>query len=224
MKEKPLMKASGALWIISVASVFAALVISLVYDITLMDREIDTTLINVAANQGAHIVELMLDVASSVAIILAAVTMFLAFHKQHTTWAAMGSALLAVGGTILVVHDMGNFALTWVAREYVTAPEANQVALESLGRAMVITAKWGVTLGAINIVLGVMAYAVVLYMGGLSKLLGALGLASSVLALIATAPAWINPQWEQLGYTLFFPFMIWEIALGVWLMSNKQRF
>ena len=222
MDAKNSSKVSGLLLIVSVVTVFVALIITLANNITLMDREIGQTLMNVNANELAHIVELGFDVVSSLALIVAAVTLFLSLQAFGVTLAAAGSALLAAGGTILVVHDMGNFALTWVAREYAAAPGANSAALESLARAMVITAKWGVTLGAIHIVLGVLAYSVLLLTSNRARILGFLGILGSILALIATVPAWIDPAWEQLGYSLFFPFMIWEIAFGIWLLRAKQ--
>ena len=221
MDTKNLSRVSGALWIFSVVTVFIALIITIANNITLMDKDIVQTLRNINANELAHILELVFDVVSSTTLIVVAVTTFLVLKTSGITAAAIGSILLAVGGTILVVHDMGNFALTWLAREYAVAPAANAPALESMGRAMIYTAKWGVTLGAIHIVMGVLFYSVLLYASNLSRMLGILGIISSILALIATVPAWINPAWEQLGYNLFFPFMIWEIAFAVWLLRAK---
>ena len=51
--------------------------------------------------------------------------------------------------------------------------------------------------------------------------IGLLGIIGGILAIIAAQLVWINPEWEQIGYALYMPFMIWEVIFGMWLIRKK---
>ena len=117
---------SGVLWLFSVITVFIALIIVLRFDIGLNPSELSSeqmgqTLTKVAENSTAHIIELIFDELSDAAIILLAPLLFLGLGRYNKTTALVGSACLLVGGTILAAHNMGNFALTWIAKDYIMA-------------------------------------------------------------------------------------------------------
>lgn len=220
MKQTSLFRLSGILWILIVLTVLTALIITIIYDITLNPGDMEKTLQYVSKFPTQHIIELIFDVLSDAMIIIVAGLLYVLFNKDHKLKALIGSLWLAAGGIILAAHDMGNFAVTWVAKDYVLSTGSEAVALKATAFSMILTAKWGVTIGSFLFVLGILMYSIVVTKS--SRFVGWFGIISGVLAFPAMAMLWINPQLEMLSYQLYLPMMIWQIVFGIWLIRKKE--
>ena len=216
MKQKRL---TGILWILVVITVFSALAITLVYDITLNTGDMDKTLQNVAKFPLQHIIELTFDVLSNIFLMVVAVLLYFLFNKDIK--ALFASLSFIISGTIMVVHNMGNFAVTWIAKDYILATSQEAIALKASAYAILLTAKWGVTLASIFFVFGAIMYSINVLKS--SKILGWFGIISGVLAIPAMIVGWLGPQFELLSYRLWGPMLIWQITFGVWLIRKKTK-
>ena len=214
MNEK---KLTGILWILVVVTVFTSLAITLQYDITLNVGDMEKTLQNVAKFPIPHIIDLVFDVISNTLLIIVGVLLYFIFKKE--TKALFGSLWFIIGGSIMVIHNMGNFAVTWIARDYVLAAGAEAAALKASAYATLLTAKWGVSLASFFFVLGVIVYSSMIIKS--SKFVGWFGIIAGLLALPALIVAWISPEFEMLSYRLYGPMLIWQITFGLWLMRKK---
>lgn len=225
-----LQRLSGVLWIVAVVSVIASLAIVLSYDITLNANDIVKQLHNVNAYAGAHTLELLFDEVSFIAMVAVAAPLFIIFSSYNKGLALLGSLLLAAGATVGAVHDMGNFALTSLAADYVNATATQAATLEAIARSTLITAKWGVNIAATFIVLFTLVYSLILMSErALPRLLGAAGVVASVLGLASVSIAVVagmgesSPMLEQLGYALYLPLMLWQLTFGIWLLRWGRR-
>ena len=212
-----LKKLTGVLWILVVLTVFGALAITIIYDITLNTGDMEKTLVNVAEYPIAHIIELFLDVLSNIILIMVGVLLYYVFNKNRI--ALLGSIWFIICGIIMVIHNMGNFAVTWIARDYVVANGAEAVGLKTSAYAILLTAKWGVTLSSLFFVFGVITYCLIIIRN--SKLMGWFGIFSGTIAIPAMILVWIGPQFEMLSYRLWAPMLLWQIFFGLWLIRRK---
>lgn len=215
-------RVSGVLWLASLSSVVISLVIALAFDITL-GGSIERTLASVAAAPAAHIVGLAFDELAQIAILAAVVPTFLVFRRQGAALAGTGAVLLAAGALVFIVHNMGNFTLAWIAADYVRASGAEATVLRTIAEAVVLTAKWGVTLGGALLAIGLAPISWLLLRRGLSPALGVLGLVAAAAGLVAAPLGRIDPGLEQVGYALWLPFLLWQIGLASWLLGRGDH-
>ncbi len=216
-------KLSGMLWLGSIASVIICLAFVIPTNLSLNPDDISTTFFAINKYTGFHILELVFDEISNIMTLLLAGSLFLTFRRMNPATSLIASLLIGCGSIVMVVHDMGNFALTWIARAHASAGAIEQLMLKKIGYAMILTAKWGVTIGANCIVFGVLIY-IFLWISNqvLPKALGYSGVLCIVLAISASIPYWIDFSLESLGYNLYFPFLIWEISIAVWLLRIRH--
>jgi len=213
---------AGILWLTSVVAALIALVIVIVFDVSTLNPEVETTLRKIAQNSGAHIVELLFDILSGIALVAAAAPLYVIFSQYDRTLALMGSYLFVGYGIIVAVHDMENLALTWVAEAFVEASATEATALALIGQSLILTAKWGVSIFVVFILLGAFVYSYLLVANQLSKLVGWFGVIAGVLGLVAVPLQLIDPTLEEIGFLLFLPFLIWQFVFGGYLLWSKS--
>lgn len=213
---------AGILWLISVFAVIISIVIVIVFDFSLLDPEVETTLRKVAQNPAAHIIELLFDILSGLALLAAAAPLYVVFSKYNKALSLIGSYLFVGGGIIIAVHDMENLALTWVADAFVQADAVEATTLVLIGQSMILTGKWGVSIFTVFIMLGVIIYSYLLVANQLSKLVGGLGIIAGVFGLIGVFPPLIDPSLEVIGFLLFLPYLIWQFVFGGYLLWSKS--
>ncbi len=214
---------SGILWLASIAGVIIALILIIPNNLILNPDDISTTFITINKHPGLHILELVFDEFSNIMTLLLAGSLFLAFHKLNRPIVLMASMLIGCGSIVMVIHDMGNFALTWIAGAYETSGVVERLMLEKIGFTIILTAKWGVTIGANCIVSGVLMYNLLwISKQGIPKVLGYSGVFCTGLAIFASIPYWLDFSLESLGYNLYFPFLIWQIAMGLWFLCARH--
>lgn len=186
-------------------------------------EEAAETLRNVAEQSGRHTADIVFDLLSYIAMVLLAGALYLAFSPHHRTLALLGTLGLAAAGTILAVHDMVNFALTSIAKKFVAVSGAEAVALQAVGGSMIITAKWGVTVGFTFFALGILAYsALMVASNAVPRVLGWEGVVAGVLTFSTWLPH-IDSDLDPVAMIAFFPMMLWELGLGLWLIFRGTR-
>ena len=215
-------KLSGMLLLASILSVVICLALIIPHNLALDPINISSTFDTINQYSRFHILELVFDEITNILTILMAGALFLAFRDTGPSRSLSASLLIASGGIVMLIHDMGNFAITWLAKMHESAGSSEQLILQKIGYSVILTAKWGVTIGAACIVAGVLIY-IMLWISTktMSKALGYLGIFCGILALFSFVPYWIDFSLESLGYNLYFPFMIWEIVAGIWLVRFK---
>ena len=222
MSETTNYRLAGILWLTSVITVFASLVIVLQYDITLNSADIEKALVNVSRFAAAHVGELILDELSYVALIALAAPMYILFRRFDTTLALMGSLLLTAGGIVGAVHDMGNFAVTQIAAAYVNATASDAAMWEIATLATTTTAKYGISIGGMLIALGAIAYnGLMLLRQAGPRWLAIFGLVANALVFVAVPIGWMDPALEGASYGLYVPFLAWQVTFGIWLLRQK---
>jgi hypothetical protein len=217
-------KLSGILLLGSIVSVFICLAFVIPNNLTLNPLDMSATYFNINQHPALHILELVFDEISNIMTLLLTGSLFLAFHRINSRISLIASLLIGCGSMVMVVHDMGNFAITWIAKAYGSAGGVEKVVLEQIGSSMIITAKWGVVIGASCIILGILFYNFLwITHKVIPKVLGYLGILCSVLAILAMIPYWLDFSLEELGYNLYFPFMIWEIVIAILFIRIKSK-
>ncbi|MCG8327639.1 MAG: DUF4386 domain-containing protein [Chitinophagales bacterium] len=206
---------AGVFLILVVVSILASLTIAVKYGITLNANELEQTLHNVAHNIGAHILELIFDVLSSVFLIIFAV-LFYGILRRDTV-ALIVSTFFIISGVIMIIHNMGNFAVTWIAKEFVQAGNTEVYALKASAYATLLTAKWGVTLASVFLIIGIFICAYHIIKD--SKFIGWFGVLSGSLGIPAIMLVWYGTHFEMISYLLWLPVLVWKVILGIWLIK-----
>ena len=223
-------KLSGMLLLASILSVIICLALIIPHNLALDPNNISSTFDAINQYREFHILELIFDEITNVLTIIMAGALFMAFRNPGPSRSLSASMLIGSGGIVMLIHDMGNFAVTWFAKMHESAGVAEQLILQKIGYSVILTAKWGVTIGAACIVTGLLIY-ILLWISTktMSKALGYLGFFCGILALGSLVPYWIDFSLEATGYNLYFPFLIWEIVAGIWLirfkgpMTNREK-
>lgn len=214
---------SGKFLLASILSVITCLGLIIPHNLALDPVNISSTFEAINQHSEFHILELVFDEITNVLTILMAGFLFLAYRNTGPGRSLAASLLIVSGGIVMLIHDMGNFAITWIAKLHENASMVEQLILQKIGYSVILTAKWGVTIGAICIVIGILIYIMLwISTGAMSKKLGYIGILCGILAIGSMLPYWIDFSLESMGYNLYFPFMIWEIATGIWLVRSKS--
>ena len=213
---------AGILWLTSVVTVFISLLIVIVFDVSTLNPNVETTLRKIAENTEAHLVELIFDIFSGIALVAAAAPLYRTFSEADKTLALTGSLLFVGYGIIIAAHDMENLALAWVATAFVEASATEAATLALIGESMILTAKWGVPIFSVFLLLGAFVYSILLVATQLARWVGWLGIAGGAFGLIAVPLQLIDPTLEEVSFLLFVPFLIWQFVFGGFLLTNKS--
>ena len=109
--------------------------------------------------------------------------------------------------------------LTSVADQFVTATDAEAVALETTGSLVLSTASWGLSVGISFLALGVLSYGVATVRSRLvPAMLGWLGIAAGLLIAIGVWLPRIDASLNTAFIVLAIPVALWQLSLGLWLV------
>lgn len=215
-------RSSGVLMLVVVSTSLVSGILAGIYGVELNAFDVETTLANVGSNSGEHVLGLIVETVSSIVTVALAGVLYLAFKDLNRVQAIIGSLWLSASGIIIAVHDLGNFALAWIAGDYAIAAGSQQLAIASIARSMLLTGKWGVTVGSTFLLLGIFAYSLIL-ISRFSKSIGWFGIVASALGFFAAWIGWIDPSLQYVGFALFLPLIIWEFTFGIWLLRQRGR-
>ncbi len=207
-------------------SLFTSLGITLVYGIELIPEDIKNQLNNLWLYKTPHTIELILDISSSLFLILFISLITLIIYKKSLTASKpflpsfsliVANILIISGGIVLIVHDMGNFAISDIARLYAGSTDTSYLTtLEVTGQSMLFTAKSGVAIGSVLITIGFLFFSIELIKSNHVRFAYS-GILVIGIAIIAN----IVPD-TNLAYGLYMPFMIWQLVLGIHFTLTKS--
>lgn len=181
--------------------------------------EVANTLRNIAEDQGKYRRSIIFDLASHMTIVALAGALYLTFSTHNRPLALLGTLWRVAEGGILAVNEINNFVLLAVAQDFVSANGAEAVALETMGRAIILMENWGFTIGLTFFALGALAYSALFVSSKAVPLaLGWLGTIASVLTVAGTWLGLASPDLSFVSMIGFIPMILYEIALGVWLL------
>ncbi|MGY5859007.1 MAG: DUF4386 domain-containing protein [Candidatus Thorarchaeota archaeon] len=170
---------------------------------------------------------IVIDLISHVCIIALAGALFLSFNSYSKSFAVFGTLWRVVEGIILVLTETVNSVLLIIAQDYVSASGTEAVALETLGRTLLIVEQWSYAIGMIFFALGSLMFAILFVTkNAISLTIGRLGVIASLLAVVQTWVGLAIPEFligsstNPLLLIFFLPMIIYEIILGVWLLRG----
>lgn len=181
----------------------------------------------IASGPALFRASIIVDLISNVCIIALAGALFLSFNSYSKSFAVFGTLWRAVEGIILVLTETVNSVLLIVAQDYVTATGTEAVALESLGKTLLILEQWSYAVGMTFFALGSLMFAILFVTrNAISLKIGRLGVVASLLAVAQTWLGLAIPEFligtstNPVLLIFFLPIIIYEIILGIWLLRG----
>ncbi len=186
--------------------------------------EVGAVLELVADNQGLHQAEIGFDLASYIILVALSGALYLVFSPHHRLFALLGALGLAAGGIILAVHDIFWFVFPSVAKDFVSASAPQASALLEMGRIIMLTANWGLSVGITFMGLGMLAYGVLMIRKKVVlHALGWLGAVAGVLLFTGTWLPRVDVSLYLVWTALAGPVLFWQLSLGLWLLLRGTK-
>ena len=161
---------------------------------------------------------IVFDLASHVTIVALAGALYLAFSPHGRSLALLGTLWRVAEGTIIAFTELSNILLLAVAQQFVSATGAEAVALETMGRTLILAEDWGYKIGLAFFALGWLMYGILFVSSGaVPPVLGWWALVASLLAVVGRWLALLRPDVGLVSVS-FVPIMLFEVVFGVWLL------
>jgi hypothetical protein len=178
--------------------------------------DVPKTLGTVASSGKRFRTSIVLDLLSHVSIVALAAALYLAFSPYNRSLALLGTLWRGAEGTIIALNEVNSIVLLGVAQKFVAATGAEAVALEAMGRTLMLTEDWGYKIGLVFFALGSLTYGILFVSSGaVPRALGWFGVVASLLACAGIWANLINPNRTMVSLVAMIPY---EIALGIWLL------
>ncbi|WP_283136122.1 hypothetical protein [Rhizohabitans arisaemae] len=217
----PAMRLAGALLLISLVALLAAVAILVPSGLTLNPEDPAAVLAAVSDRVGLHLAKLAFDVAGWSAMTAAGLLVAagsVPASRPHV--AVLAGGLLACTGLAGVLHDAGNLAVTQLAGDP-AAPGA-----EVTVQALLLTGKWGVNLVGLLWAAATVAAVAGLRLSRAMRRAGAVAVVCSLAAVVlpwTTGTEGLPGAVEQVGYALQLPVMAWYGLLGFRYLRGGER-
>ena len=161
---------------------------------------------------------IVVDLVSHVSVVALAGALYLAFSPHNRSLAFLGTLWRVAEGVIIAFTELNNFVLLAVALKFVSATGAETVALETVGRTLILAEDWGLKIGLAFFALGSLLYGILFVSSGaVPPVLGWWAVVASLLAVVGRWLALVSPD-VGLVATSFVPIMLFEVVFGVWLL------
>ena len=159
---------------------------------------------------------MVLDLVSHVSIVALAAALYLAFSPYNRSLALLGTLWRVAEGTIMAFNEINSILLLSVAQRFVAATGGEAVALEAMGRTLMLSKDWGYKIGLAFFALGSLTYGVLFVSGGaVPRAIGWFGVGAS---LLGSATVWLNLLNPSLSMIASSPLLPYEVVLGGWLL------
>jgi len=186
--------------------------------------QIANTLRNIAEDPGKYRTSITFDLVSHMAIIAIASALYLTFNKNNRQLALFGTLWRVVEGVIMAFTELNNFVLLEVAQNFLSATGTRAVTLETSAQSIILVSNWGVTIGLAFLALGALAYNVLFILSkAVPRPLGWLGIVASVVGVAGALAGFVIPNLLFVLTAGIFIMMLYEIALGIWLLSRRKE-
>jgi hypothetical protein len=163
-------------------------------------------------------ISVVLDLVSHASVVALAGALYLAFSPHSRSLALLGTLWRVAEGVIIALNEVNNVVLLAVAQKIVSASGAETVALETMGRTLIVAEDWGLKIGLAFFALGWLMYGILFVSSGaVPPVLGWLAVAASLLAVVGRWLALVSPDVGLISAS-FAPIMLFEVVFGVWLL------
>jgi hypothetical protein len=160
----------------------------------------------------------VLDLVSHVSVVALAGALYPAFSPHNRSLALLGTLWRVAEGTIIAFTELNNVVLLAVAQKFVSATGAEAVALEAIGRTLILAEDWGYKIGLAFFALGWLMYGILFVStGAVPPVLGWWAVVASLLAVVGRWLALVSPDVGLVAIS-FVPIMLFEVVFGVWLL------
>ena len=117
-------------------------------------ENVPNTLRTVAEGGKKFRASIVVDLVSHVSIVALAGVLYLAFSPHNRSLALLGMLWRVAEGTIITLNEANNIMLLAVAQKFVSATGNEVVALETMGRSLILAEDWGYKIGLAFFALG----------------------------------------------------------------------
>jgi hypothetical protein len=181
-------------------------------------EDVPNTLGAVAEGGKRFRISVVLDLVSHASVVALAGALYLAFSPHSRSLALLGTLWRVAEGVIIALNEVNNVVLLAVAQKIVSASGAETVALETMGRTLIVAEDWGLKIGLAFFALGWLMYGILFVSSGaVPPVLGWLAVAASLLAVVGRWLALVSPDVGLISAS-FAPIMLFEVVFGVWLL------
>ena len=183
-------------------------------------EDVSNTLGAVAKGRKRFRISIALDLVSHASVVALAGALFVAFSPYNRSLALVAMLWRVVEGTIIAFNEVNNTVLLAVAQKRVSATGAEVVALETLGRALIVAEDWGFKIGLAFFALGSLLFGILFVFSGAVP--PALAWWGAVAGLLAVGGRWLalfSPNVPVILETAsFVPIILFEVVFGIWLL------
>ncbi len=119
-------RVAGLFLLASVVLVWIALIIVMVGDVEISISDSERAFQQLTAGMSFHITELVFDVLSGFALIGFGAMLYLVLESRARAAALLSAVFIGVSGLIIAIHDMGNFSVAFLVRDWGATDETAQ--------------------------------------------------------------------------------------------------
>jgi len=191
--------------------------------VSLDPADVPNTLGTVAEGGKEFRISIVVDLVSHVSIVALAGALYLAFSPHNRSLAFLGTLWRVAEGTIIAFTEVNNIVLLAVAQQFVFATGVEAVALETMGRTLILAEDWGYKIGLAFFALGSLLYGILFVStGAVPSALGWWGLVAGLLAVVGRWLVLVGPDVGLVAIS-FLPIILFEVVFGVWLLFRGEQ-
>ena len=205
------------LWV-AIASILSGLLFSF----TIGSGSIAENLVNISNNVAQLRISIVIDLITSVGIIVLGILLFVVLQKQNRNIALIALGFYLAEAIILAVSKISYFLLIPLSLEYIKAGSLDSYNLLTLGLILKDASTVGWSVHMLFFSLGAILFYYLFYKAkSIPQVLALWGLIAALLALIHTFLALLNPAGDRM--ILLIPEMFFELTIGFWLIIKGFR-
>jgi len=182
---------------------------------------ISESMINISNNQMQMRISILVDVICSIAIVFLGVWLFVTLKKQNKNIALAALGLYIVESALLAVSKISHYSLFNISQEFVKAGAPEPSYFQTLATLFLSDAKFAYSIHLLVFGLGALLfYYLFLKSKSIPLVFPTWGLIAVSLVLIGTLSVVL---FDLTIIVMFLPNMLFELAIGVWLMVKGFR-
>jgi len=182
---------------------------------------ISESMINISNNQMQMRISILVDVICSIAIVFLGVWLFVTLKKQNKNIALVALGLYIVESALLAVSKISHYSLFNISQEFVKAGAPESSYFQTLATLFLSDAKFAYSIHLLVFGLGALLfYYLFLKSKYIPLVFPTWGLIAVSLVLIGTL---FVVLFDLTIIVMFVPNMLFELAIGVWLMVKGFR-
>ena len=200
--------------------VLAACVLVMVLTMEILSGSISDILVNIANNPSLMRISTLVDLTTSIGIVVLAVLLFVVLHKQNKTIALVALGWWLAEAIVLAVSKLGTFALIPLSLEYVKAGSPDSSYFQTLGTSFLGIDKTGYYIHLWFFALGGILWYCLFYRSRyIPRVLSIWGIVAVSLVLIGTVLGFF----DMVVIPLFLANFLFELTIGLWLVVKGIR-